>query len=128
MQFVKFVRHPVHDYIIPVLATESVVAIARHHPDVVSLNAHDGHVERAAAEVEYKHSLVLIELVEAVGERGSGRFIDDFQNVQPGELAGMNSRSPLGVVEVCGNGDDGVRNFLSEVFLRIALELAENDR
>ena len=35
------------------------------------------HVERAAAEVEHQHLLILRTLVEAVGQSGSGGLVDD---------------------------------------------------
>jgi hypothetical protein len=54
--------------------------------------------------------LVLL-LVEAVGERGRGRLVDDAQHLEAGDLAGVLRRLALGVVEVRRDGDDGLVTF-----------------
>jgi hypothetical protein len=64
-----------------------------------------GHVERAAAEVEDEDRLVGL-LVEAVGERGRGRLVDDALDVEAGDPAGVLGRLALVVVEVRRDGDD----------------------
>src|SRR5579862_550202 len=74
---VEFLGDPVDDDVVPILAAEAVVAVAGEHADVVPLYAHDGHVEGAAAKVEDEDGLVAVQLVQAIGERGGGRFIDD---------------------------------------------------
>ena len=85
------------------------------------------HVERAAAEVEDEDRLVGL-LVEPVGERGRGRLVDDAEDVEAGDLAGVLRRLALGVVEVRGDGDDGVGDRLAEVRLRVRLQLLEDHR
>ena len=74
--------------------------------DVVQLE--HGDVVGAAAEVEHGDLLVLL-LVEAVGERGGRRLVDDAQHVEAGDLAGVLGRLTLRVVEVRGHGDDRLR-------------------
>jgi hypothetical protein len=86
------------------------------------------HVERAAAEVEDEDRLVGSLLVEAVCERCRGRLVDDAEHVEAGDLAGVLRRLALRVVEVRGNGDDGVRDGLAEIRLRVLLELLEDHR
>ena len=72
-------------------------------------DAQDRDVERAAAEVVDRDLLIAPGLVEAVGERRRGRLVDDAQDLEPGDLAGVLGRLALGVVEVGGDGDDGLR-------------------
>ena len=48
----------------------------------------DRHVERAAAQVEH-HDLFGFFLVEAIGQRGRGRLVDDPRDFQPRDLAGI---------------------------------------
>ena len=57
------------------------------------------HVERAAAEVEDEDRLVVL-LVEPVGQRRRGRLVDDAQDLEARDLAGLLGRLALGVVEV----------------------------
>ncbi len=128
VDLVEFVGDPVDDDIVPILAAEAVVAVAGDHADVVILDAHDRDVEGAAAEIEDEDRLVGIELVEAVGERGGGRLVDDLEDVEAGELPGVEGGGALGVVEIGRNGDDGVGDLRAEVFLGVVLELLDDDR
>lgn len=47
---------------------------------------------------------------QAVRERGGGGLVDDAQDVQARDLTGLLRGLTLGVVEVRGNGDDGIRH------------------
>lgn len=67
-------------------------------------------------------SLVLLALVEAVGERRGGGLVDDAQDVEARDLTGLLCGLALGVVEVGGDGDDRVGDGLTEVGLGVALE------
>ena len=59
-------------------------------------------------------------LVEAVGERGRGGLVDDADDVEAGDLAGVLRRLALGVVEVGGHRDDDVGDRLAEERLGVA--------
>jgi hypothetical protein len=65
-------------------------------------------------------------LVKTVGQSGSGGFVDDTENVETGNSSGVLGGSALSVVEVGGNGDNGVLNRLSEVALSDLLHLAKD--
>jgi hypothetical protein len=61
-------------------------------------------IESSAAEVEDEHVLLALSLaVETVGDGGGGRLVDDTEDVQPGDRAGVLGRKTLRVVEVRGN-------------------------
>ena len=96
--------HPVDDRLVEVVAAEVVVAVGCLDLEDALAELEDGDVERAAAEVEDEDRLVGL-LVEAVGERGRGRLVDDAEDVEAGDLAGVLRRLALGVVEVGGDGD-----------------------
>ena len=85
-----------------------------------------GNVEGAAAEVVDRDG-ALLRLVEAVGERGRGRLVDDAQHFEAGDLAGVLGRLALGVVEVSGNGDDRLLDLLAEMGLRRLLHLLQDE-
>ncbi len=122
----------VHDALVPVVATEAVVTRGGAHLDgrevVVLAHLEQRDVEGSATEVEDEDELVLLALVEAVGERGRGRLVDDAEHVQARDLAGLLRGLTLGVVEVRRDRDDRVGHRVTEVLLGVALELHEDAR
>ena len=97
-------HEPVDDRLVEVVAAEVVVTGGRLDLEHAVADLEHGHVERAAAEVEDEDRLVGL-LVEAVGQRGRGRLVDDALDVEAGDLAGVLGRLALVVVEVRGDGD-----------------------
>ena len=85
-----------------------------------------GDVERAAAEVVDRDRAGLL-LVEAIGERRRRRLVDDAQDFEAGDLAGVLGRLALGVVEIGGNRDDGLRDRLAEMGLGRLLHLLQDE-
>src|SRR5205085_329669 len=83
------------------------VGVRRDDREDALADLQDRHVERAAAEVVDRDRLFLALAVEAVGERGGGRLVDDAQGLEAGDLAGVLGRLALAVVEVGRDGDDG---------------------
>ena len=72
---------PVDDPLVDVVAAEVRVAVGGEHLDDVLADLEDRDVEGAAAEVVDGDLLVLL-LVEAVGERRRGRLVDDALDVR----------------------------------------------
>ena len=90
---------PVDDALVEVVAAEVRVAVGGLDLDDALADLEDRDVEGAAAEVVDRDGLVLL-LVEAVGQRRRGGLVDDAQDVEPGDLAGVLGRLALRVVEV----------------------------
>jgi hypothetical protein len=67
---------------------------------------HDRDIECPTAEIDDGDAQLLAEAVEAVGQGGSGRFVDQADDLQPGDLAGVLGGAALVVVEVRRDGDD----------------------
>ena len=104
-----------------------VVAVRGLHLEDALAELEDRDVEGAAAEVPDEDRLVGF-LVEAVGERGRGRLVDDADDVQAGDLAGVLRRLALRVVEVRRDGDDRVGDRLAEIGLGVGLQLLQDHR
>ena len=71
---------------------------------------------------------VLARLVEAIGQRGRGRLVDDALDVETGDAAGVLGRLALLVVEVRRHRDDGLGHFFTEIVLGGLLHLHEHAR
>ena len=95
-----------------------------HLEDAV-VQTQDGDVERAAAEVVDGDD-AFFALVETIGERRGGRLVDEAEHFESRDAAGVLRGLALRVVEVGGNGDDGLRDLLAEVGFGVALEFAEH--
>ena len=91
------------------------------------LDGEDRNIESTTTEiVDENLAFLLVGLVEAVGESGGGGFVDDTENVETGDGTGVLGGSALSVVEVGGDGNNGVLDRLAEVALSNLLHLAKN--
>src|SRR5690349_19769456 len=84
------------------------------------VQAEDGDIEGTAAEVVDGNDAVAL-LVEAVGERSRGGLVDEAQDLESGDAAGVFSGLALRIVEVGGHGDNGLLHRRAEETLGIAL-------
>ena len=109
--FLEFVGQIVDQPHVEVFAAQEGVAVGRLHLEHAVADFQDGNIEGAAAEVVDRDGAGLF-LIEAVGERARGRLVDDAQHFQAGDLAGVLGRLTLSIIEVCGNGDDGLIDLL----------------
>ena len=85
--------------LVPVVAAEVGVAVGREDLEDAVGHVEDRDVEGAAAQVEDGDLLVLL-LVEPVGQGGGGRLVDDPGHLEAGDLAGVLGGLALAVVEV----------------------------
>ena len=122
----ELVDHVVHEALIEVVAAQTVVAVGRKHFEDAVGNFEDGDIEGTAAEVVDHDLAVFLLLIEAVGKRRRRGLVDDTKHVEARDLARVLGRLTLGVGEVCGAGDDGVRHLRAEVCLCIRFELAQD--
>ena len=111
---------------VEVLAAEEGVAVGRLDLEHAVADLEDRDVERAAAKVIDGDRLAVL-AVEAVGQRRGGRLVDDAQDFEAGDLAGVLGRLALGVVEVGRDGDDRLGDLLAEVGLRRLLHLLQDE-
>ena len=125
--FSKALGEAVDDAPVEVFAAEVRVAARRLDAEDAASDLEDRDVERAAAEVVDGDALGVL-LLEAVGERGRGRLVDDALDVEAGDLARVLRRLPLRVVEVGGHGDHRFGDGLAEEGLGDLAHLREDDR
>ena len=127
----NLLKQPIHNALIPVVAAQAVVAASCAHLNgreaiFILANFKQGDVEGTAAKVEDQNQFVFFTLVQTVSQCSCGRLVHNAQNVQTRDLAGFLSSLALGVVEVCGNGDNRIGHLVVQVCFSIVLELLQN--
>ena len=125
--FLKLINEPLDDALVKIVAAEVGVAVGSLHFKHAVADFEDGDIERTAAEVVHGDFFLFL-LVEAVGQRGGRRLVDDAEHFEAGDLAGVFGGLALGVVEVGGDGDDCLGDFFAEVGFGVGFHLLENHR
>ena len=118
----------IQDHVVPVLASQTALAVGREDRHVVPVDVEDRDVERAAAQVIDQRLHVAVEVVHAERDRGCGRLVQDPEHVQTSDLTRVARGLALVVVEVGRAGDHDVADLLAELILRVGHDPFENDR
>ena len=113
------------EQVVDIVAAEVGVAAGGDDLEDALMQLEDGDVEGATAEVVDGDDAVAL-AVEAVGERGGSGLVDQAQDVEAGDTAGVLGGLALGVVEVGGHGDDGPGDLGAEEAFGVALELQQD--
>ena len=121
----ELLADPVDYALVEVVTAEEGIAVGGLDLEHALADLEDGDIERSAAQVVHRDGLVAL-VFQAVCHGGGGRLVDDAKDVQPGYPAGVLGGLSLAVVEVGGNGDDGLRDTLSQLGLRVLLKLLED--
>jgi hypothetical protein len=119
------VHEPADERVVPIVAAEVGVAVGRLDLENAVADFEHGHVKCAAAQIEHRDLLVLL-LVEAIGERRSRRLVDDAEHIETGDLARILGGLTLRIVEISGHRDDGLSDFLTEIGLGIGFQFTEH--
>ncbi len=116
--------------VVDVIAAEVGVAAGGDDLEDALVQLEDGDVEGAAAEVVDGDDAVFaaVELVEAIRERGGGGLVYETKDVEAGDAARVLGGLALRVVEVGGNGDDGLGDRRAEEAFGVFLELQQDVR
>ena len=90
-----------------------------------ALNVEERHIEGTSAQVINQDVTLLVGLAstETVSDSGSGGLVDDTEDVEASDGTGVLGGLPLVVVEVGGDGDDGLLDLLGELGLGNLLHL-----
>jgi hypothetical protein len=116
----------VDNSLIKVFTTEMGVTGSSLDLEDTVVDSQDGDIESTTTEIVDDDLAFLVGLVQTVGEGGGGGLVDDTENVETGDGTSVLGGGTLGVVEVGGDGDDGVGDLLTEVGLGDFLHLAQN--
>ena len=117
--------HPVYDPLIKIIAAEVVVPAGGKHLHDTVPDADKRYIKGAAAQI-VDHDGLGAAVVQPVGQRGGGRFVDDAAHIQPGDAPGVLGGLTLGIVEVGGHRNDRLGHSLAEVGLGVRLELLQD--
>jgi len=116
--------------VVDVVSAEVRVAVGGKNLEDVTIGGgnklEDGNVESAAAEIVDGDFAALF-FVKAVGERGGGGLVDEAENFEAGNFAGVLGGLALGVIEIGWDGDDGAVDRFAEVGFGPILQFAEDE-
>ncbi|KUI67228.1 NAD-specific glutamate dehydrogenase [Cytospora mali] len=125
----EFVYKVVDETVVEVLTTQMSVTGGRLDLEDTLLDGQQGHIEGTTTQIEDEDvALALDLLVETVSDSGSGRLVDDTENVQASNETGVLGGLTLRVVEVGRNGDDSVVNGATQVCLSGLTHLGQDHR
>jgi len=93
-----------------------------------ALDVKEGDIESSSTKIVDEDVALLVGLAgtETVGDSGGGRLVDDTENVEASNGTSVLGGLPLVVVEVGGDGDDGLLDLLAELGLGDLLHLDED--
>ena len=123
----ELLRQVHHDRLIPEHAPQPVVAAGADHADQPVLDLDHRDVERAAPQVVDQDGLVFT-VLEAIGDGGGGRLVQDGPHVQAGQAAGVGRRLALGRSEIRRTGDHDLADLFAERDLGVAHDFAQDER
>ena len=111
---------------VEVFTSKVSVTVGRLDLEDTSLDLKNGDIECTTTQIVDGYNVVG-GLVETVSESGSGGFVDDTEDVETSNLTSVLGGLTLGVVEVGGDGDDGVLDVLAHVGLSGLLHLSKDE-
>lgn len=105
----KGISDPVHYPGIEVIAAQMAVAAGSFYFEYAVCQVQDGHIECAAAQIIDQETMFLavFNLIQAVSKGRCGRFVDNTENLQACNGAGIFRSLALAVGEVSRAGNDG---------------------
>ena len=118
------------EQIVNVIAAQMGIAVGREDLIDVAVAGgnefEDRNIERAAAKVVDGDFAALL-FMQAVGECGGGWLVDETQNFEASDLAGIFGGLALGIIEIRGDGDDSAVDRFAEIGLRPVFQFAQDE-
>ena len=125
----KLLDEMVDEAVVEVLTTQVSVTSGGLDLEDTLLDGQERHIESSTTEIE-DENVALADglLVKTVSDSGSGRLVDDTEDVETRDHTSILGSLTLGVVEVGGDSNNGVGESSSEVSLSGLLHLGQNHR
>lgn len=117
----------VDDALVEILTTKVSVTGSCQNLENTLVDGQQGHIEGTTTKIVDNDVALLVSLVKTVGNGGRSGLVNDTEDVETGNDTGVLGGLALSVVEVGGNGNNGVGDLLAQVRLGNLLHLAEND-
>ena len=118
-------QHIICNLLVEVITTQSVVTGCGQNLDNTVTDLNDGNIEGTAAQVVY-HDLLLMLVVQTIGQSCCCRLVDDTFYIQTGNLTGILCSLTLSIVEVGRNCDNSLCYFLAQISLCIAFQFLQD--
>ena len=125
--FLKFVDDPADQDLVDIVTAKVRVAVGRFDLDHAFADFEHRNIKRAAAKIKHSDDLVFL-LVQPVRQCGRCRLIDDTQNFEARDLAGVLGRLTLRIIKIRRHGDYRLFNFRSEIILGRLLQFLQHHR
>lgn len=123
----ELINEVVNETVVEIFTTQVSVTGSRLDLEDTLLNGKERDIEGTTTKIEDEDvALTLNLLVKTVGNGGSGRLVDDSENVETGDETRILGSLTLRVVEVGRDGDNGVVDSLTEVRLSSLTHLGED--
>lgn len=116
----------VDDTLVEILTTQVSITGSGQDLEGAIINGQEGDIEGTSTEIVDDDLALIASLVQTVGDSCGGGFVDDTENIETGDSAGVLGGLSLVIVEVGGYSDDGVGDGLSKVVLGDLLHLAQD--
>ena len=123
--FLELAYNPVDDCVVPVIAAQVGVTVGSLHLKHSVADFQHGNIKGAAAEVIYGNVFIGL-FVQAVGQGRRRRFIDNAAHFKACDFTGGLGRVALGVIEIGGDGNHGLRNRFAKFGFRIGFQLGQH--
>lgn len=122
----ELANHVADQVDIEILTTKVSVTVGGLDLEDTVLDLQDGDIESTTTKIVDGDNAVGL-LLKTIGQGGSGRLVDDTEDVETGNLTGVLGALTLSIVEVSGNGNNGVLDGLRQVGLGGLLHLVEDE-
>ncbi len=122
----ELIGQVVDDAGIEIFTAEESVAVGRLHLEDAIADFQHRNIEGTTTKVIDRDDAGAL-LLHAVGKGGCCRFVDDAQDFQSGDLAGILGGLTLAVVEISGNRDDRLGHLFTEIILGGFLHLLQDE-